>query len=516
MKKILKQKKGVTLIALVITIIVLLILAGISISMLSGDNGILHKAAQSKEKTERAEIIEIAQMDIIGKQAQNHGNLSESELEEILISNNYNTKGTLSNEESILDRTLTSSNGKYQIPVSEIYNGSLTITDSGETPIGPTGKPLINKDTVSNYVSGTDPLVGEDRYGNSITIPVGFKVAEDSGEDVTQGIVIEDNDLFVYNEETDNEYSRGNQYVWIPTGNIYTDTAMTPSNVKTIIPGRYEFANGTKNYTNEDGSTTTTIPTKGTPILKQSLINYAIQPTNITYNSTSSFPQHGIISATNSQIVINNYYYELSTYSAGIASSGYSGKNRTANNLSSFANSVATNHGYYIARYEASWGIGDKVKSRISSGTPLASSGSRTNGQLWNFITEIKAAEYCQNIYSGINSDLMNSYAWDTAIVYIQMFSGDEDYSFQISLNTESTPANTGKNNDELCKINDMASNVQEWTTEYSTQQPTNYSNPCVFRGGLFGNGEKRASSRSYSKSTDSDKYRSFRSMLYM
>ena len=35
MEEILKQKKGITLIALVITIIVLLILAGISISMLS-------------------------------------------------------------------------------------------------------------------------------------------------------------------------------------------------------------------------------------------------------------------------------------------------------------------------------------------------------------------------------------------------------------------------------------------------------------------------------------------------
>ena len=516
MKKIIKQKKGITLIALVVTIIVLLILAGISIAMLTGQNGILQKATKSKEITEKAEIIEKAQMDIIGKQAEHQGNISESELEEILTSNNYNTKGTLSNEENILDRTLTSNNGKYQIPVSEIYNGYLTIADFGEAPIGPTGKPLINKDTVLNYVSGTDPLVGEDRYGNPITIPVGFKVAEDSGEDVTQGIVIEDNDLFVYNDETGNEYSRGNQYVWIPVGTIYTDTAMAPSNAKTIVPGRYEFANGTKNYTNEDGTTTTTIPTKGTPILKQSLINYEIQPTNITYNTRSSYPQHGIISATNSQIVIGNYYYELSTYNAGNASNGYSGKNRTANNLSSFASSVATNHGYYIARYEASWGIGDKVKSRISSGIPLTSSGSRTNGQLWNFITEIKAAEYCQNIYSSINSDLINSYAWDTAIVYIQIFSGDEDYSFQISLNTESTPANTGKNNDEVCKINDMASNVQEYTTEYSTNQPTNFSNPCVFRGGLFGNGEQKSSSRSYSKSTNSDKYRSFRSMLYL
>ena len=53
-----KQKKGITLIALVITIIVLLILAGISISMLSGDNGILQKTTTAKENTEKSQIEE--------------------------------------------------------------------------------------------------------------------------------------------------------------------------------------------------------------------------------------------------------------------------------------------------------------------------------------------------------------------------------------------------------------------------------------------------------------------------
>ncbi len=127
-KKELNNSNGITLIALVITIIVLLILAGISISMLSGDNGILQRATTAKENTERAEIIETAQMDILEKQTENHGSLSADELEEILISPNYNTQGRLSNEEKILERTLTSKNGKYEIPVSEIYNGSLSNT----------------------------------------------------------------------------------------------------------------------------------------------------------------------------------------------------------------------------------------------------------------------------------------------------------------------------------------------------------------------------------------------------
>lgn len=40
-KQMMKERRGITLIALVITIIVLLILAGVSIAMLTGDNGIL-------------------------------------------------------------------------------------------------------------------------------------------------------------------------------------------------------------------------------------------------------------------------------------------------------------------------------------------------------------------------------------------------------------------------------------------------------------------------------------------
>ena len=46
------RNKGITLIALVITIIVLLILAGVSIAMLTGENGILNQAQRSKNETE--------------------------------------------------------------------------------------------------------------------------------------------------------------------------------------------------------------------------------------------------------------------------------------------------------------------------------------------------------------------------------------------------------------------------------------------------------------------------------
>ena len=60
-----KYQKGITLIALVITIIVLVILAGVTISALSGDNGILTNASKSKIETENANKGELRKLAMI-------------------------------------------------------------------------------------------------------------------------------------------------------------------------------------------------------------------------------------------------------------------------------------------------------------------------------------------------------------------------------------------------------------------------------------------------------------------
>ena len=67
----LKETKGITLIALVITIIVILILAGVSISMISGNNGILNKAGEATVEHELAtlqEEIAMANMEAIARE----------------------------------------------------------------------------------------------------------------------------------------------------------------------------------------------------------------------------------------------------------------------------------------------------------------------------------------------------------------------------------------------------------------------------------------------------------------
>lgn len=58
----LKQQKGITLVALVITIVVLIILAGVAISLTLGDNGIFTKAKEGKENYMTAANAEQAEL----------------------------------------------------------------------------------------------------------------------------------------------------------------------------------------------------------------------------------------------------------------------------------------------------------------------------------------------------------------------------------------------------------------------------------------------------------------------
>ena len=68
-----KKEKGITLIALVVTIVVLLILAGISIAMLTGENGVISQAKNAKEATEQAKVEELVTVAIGSVISKNNG-----------------------------------------------------------------------------------------------------------------------------------------------------------------------------------------------------------------------------------------------------------------------------------------------------------------------------------------------------------------------------------------------------------------------------------------------------------
>ena len=67
MKRNKREEKGITLVALVVTLVILLILAGITIATLFGDNGVIKKAQKAKDETEQEEKDETAYINKVEK-----------------------------------------------------------------------------------------------------------------------------------------------------------------------------------------------------------------------------------------------------------------------------------------------------------------------------------------------------------------------------------------------------------------------------------------------------------------
>ena len=138
-----RNTKGITLISLVVTIIILLILAGISIATLMGDNGLINRANDAKIATEIASIKEEIQTDILSEQAGNNGNISDDTLKGIL-----EKYGILSKEEEkLIDKTLTTTKGNHEIKVLDIFNGT-TVKD---VPKDPTFTTVANKPDIDGF-----------------------------------------------------------------------------------------------------------------------------------------------------------------------------------------------------------------------------------------------------------------------------------------------------------------------------------------------------------------------------
>ena len=113
MKTKFKNAKGITLIALVITIIVLLILAGVTIATLTGDNGILNQAGKAKDKTTEAESIERVQVEVAGSYGMD-GTIDKEQLNKNL----KNINGLIYNGNALSD-----SNKIANLPATVTLNG---------------------------------------------------------------------------------------------------------------------------------------------------------------------------------------------------------------------------------------------------------------------------------------------------------------------------------------------------------------------------------------------------------
>lgn len=128
----LKTKKGITLVALVVTIVILLILAGVSVNLVLGNSGIIGKAKEAREKTSQGQM---------------------------------NTQKEMSQIEENMDKNIGEWNPRRNLPTR-----TETEAKSG----------YVDENTKVDFSDGT------------VVIPEGFKIADDSADTVAGGVVVED------------------------------------------------------------------------------------------------------------------------------------------------------------------------------------------------------------------------------------------------------------------------------------------------------------------------------------
>ena len=120
-----KQEKGITLIALVLTIIILIIVAAVSIATLTGDNGILTKAQEARETTKKAEIEEQLRLaQLSAKIKKSGGDITISDILQELESQGVDFEKEDDGNTIIID-------GKYVYELNETENGDISFEYQG-------------------------------------------------------------------------------------------------------------------------------------------------------------------------------------------------------------------------------------------------------------------------------------------------------------------------------------------------------------------------------------------------
>ena len=118
-----KSEKGITLIALIITIIVLLILAGVTISAINGNENVMEKAKQAKEDSEKGEDLEAIKMSVISSIV--NGNTGKVNLDDL--------KTELKKIPSIVEETeVDALSGKAPWTITAKSGRKYDITEGGE------------------------------------------------------------------------------------------------------------------------------------------------------------------------------------------------------------------------------------------------------------------------------------------------------------------------------------------------------------------------------------------------
>ena len=487
-----KEMKGITLVALVITIVVLLILAGVSINTVLGDDGIIKKAKEAAEATRRASAEEEMNRLVLEYQLASNDETLESFLQEKVTEGRIdgvtdNGDGTITITKKVEGKDYTITVKKPVAPTPSVKVGAIRVVSDntgagsslgeastrkgttlyimiestisgGTTTVSPQVPYAVTENgtykfTVTGTVNGTaytkevsvEVNQFKDTYeymdkntevtypDGKVWVPEGFRIADDSSDNIQGGVVIEDKD--------------GNQFVWVPVDTI-------------------------DNY-------------KRTCYRNNSLYRYEQCSEDLPEDEKTSVEKY---------------------------------------------------KGFYIGRYEA----GDKESTEaktLRSSNDVTKTVTIKKGQApYNYVTPEEAISLAEGFakqqkYSeNIKTKLVSSYAWDTTISFIQKTVNDYasnspqgnymNTRFEyIDITGESKSTwgigiliPTGLTT-SVCNIYDMGGNVLEWTTESSSGS----DGPCTGRGGDYNSNfaGTPAGYRNYRSGTAYD-YVGFRLTLFL
>ncbi len=386
-----KRNKGITLIALVVTIIVLLILAGISINALAGQNGILSRTIKAKNDSEVASDLEYLQVEATSELIDYYqGNDNKSEADYILdkLGNGTNSKISVNKT----DKTVTY-NGKIyamsDIIGSESEKSKINESNMKQITIS-TATKEEDKEILS---SGKVRVIIEEDNNMRAYIPNGFYYV--TGKP-SNGMVISD----IYGDD-DNNTKGGNQFVWVPCSVGKSATNAT-DNETTVT---YEKVNGLaktwrEKYTGESGNSYQSYYT---------IVPEGYQGEEQKKPITDWKDDGGNISS-----VTKYGGFYIARYEAGLPED---------NSLWKKENGAA--YGWTNGKSNGSL---EGNRNNDKNETPVSQIAgmipvSKKNNASWNRISQQNAVEVSKKMYAGsqtVTSSLVDSYAWDTILAWYE------------------------------------------------------------------------------------------------
>ena len=469
----LNNKKGITLIALVVTVVVLIILAGVSINAVLGDNGIIKKANQAASVTKEAEVKEAINRTIL----------------EFYLTNDYETledflkakaeDGSIDSVTKNADGTLTVKKGEYSVTVENKTNSSGGSGSGGstggetQTPEVTVGEIKVVADSTGTGSAITD--VASVYLGNTLYITFSHSI--------TGGTTTVDKTIPY-------AVTKNGTYTLTVTGTV----------------------NG-KSYTKNVSVTVNQFKTAK---------DYVAANVEVTYPDGNVWVPEGFKVADDSAetvqggVVIedkdlNQFVWVPVATLADYKRTWYTGDDSFSNYSEALPEdektSVERYKGFYIGRYEA----GDKDSTEASTPALRTSSSStsnkisiKANQAPYNCVTRTQAISLAEGFKNQqgykATTKLVSSYAWDTTIAFIQKVNSDYvssseegNYGDTTFSYTDITGARQTKEKNSIvlvptgqttpvCNIYDMGGNVNEWTTESNS----GIFSPYAYRGGRY------------------------------